>query len=681
MRVHQAWAEPGVGRHRFEETARIYPVPVEAVDQDSVLQRALELVKGARKRIWITSPWITQRAVNLLLRDALPRVSSGLDVRVVYRVKEPTDLEITDLDALKALEDAGCSVRYSTRLHAKLLLVDSDSAIVSSSNLTSTAGYGLDTPPEWRNQELGVVVKGEEKLLADLASRFSEIWESSQWVSPETFGIVMDFPTARGYSFVAIREVAVGQYATATDGRGNVSIGRVVEITAYNRSFPRMNQSMWLTQGYAGATEWRGSQEIPDLQSLFSGPAKEQGFLVTKTFFDPQSVFSVARVEVLKQEQDNVLVSPSTPVAPGADVRRASPEILARLLGEGDLLLGTVLHHRDVQVRLKSEEILSKHMAVLGMTGSGKSNALKVLISNLLADPPRPALRVVVIDTHGEYQADPFLNGKTIDVMLRRSLLDEVVIKELLRLPRSDPDLMSVLADTADQMPDDAGLEEFAAQLDAMAALGGPRAAKLKRIAELGRERADLHFRPEEGAAIVDTAGAPEDLTAPGLYILNLRSSAGLESRAAQAAALVDYVFERAKASAGQFPTLIVIDEAQNYAPEQQTGWLARVRPAYDALFSVASEGRKFAVGLVVSTQRPARVSKDILSQCNTHVIFRVANVEDLMAIAGSFEAASRSLLDELPGFDTGTCVVGGTAIGMVVRVRVPLFGPAPAEA
>lgn len=133
---------------------------VEAVDQDSVLERALDLVKGARHRIWITSPWITQRAVNLLLRDALPRVASGLEIRVVYRVKEPTDLEITDLDALKALEDAGCSVRYSTRLHAKLLLVDSESAIVSSSNLTSTAGYGLDTPPEWRNQELGVNSQG-----------------------------------------------------------------------------------------------------------------------------------------------------------------------------------------------------------------------------------------------------------------------------------------------------------------------------------------------------------------------------------------------------------------------------------------------------------------------------------------------------------------------------------------
>lgn len=48
--------------------------------------------------------------------------------------------------------------------------------------------------------------------------------------------------------------------------------------------------------------------------------------------------------------------------------------------------------------------------------------------------------------------------------------------------------------------------------------------------------------------------------------------------------------------------------------------------------------------------------------------------VEDLSALAGSFEAASQPLLDELPGFDTGVCVVGGTAIGMLTRLEVPLF-------
>lgn len=51
-----------------------------------------------------------------------------------------------------------------------------------------------------------------------------------------------------------------------------------------------------------------------------------------------------------------------------------------------------------------------------------------------------------------------------------------------------------------------------------------------------------------------------------------------------------------------------------------------------------------------------------------------VANLEDLAAIAGSFEAATQPLIDELPGCDNGVYVIGGTTIDMVTRVEVPLL-------
>ena len=58
---------------------------LQVVNQDTVLDRALELARGAKRRIWVTSPWITSRAVNLLLQDALPRVRADeLEVRIVY---------------------------------------------------------------------------------------------------------------------------------------------------------------------------------------------------------------------------------------------------------------------------------------------------------------------------------------------------------------------------------------------------------------------------------------------------------------------------------------------------------------------------------------------------------------------------------------------------------------------
>ena len=57
-----------------------------------------------------------------------------------------------------------------------------------------------------------------------------------------------------------------------------------------------------------------------------------------------------------------------------------------------------MLYHPDVPVALRSAEF-SKHLAVLGMTGSGKSSAIKVLLRRLSNGPLRETLRVAVIDT------------------------------------------------------------------------------------------------------------------------------------------------------------------------------------------------------------------------------------------------------------------------------------------
>ena len=646
------------------------------ISQDTILGHAVRLTHEAQQRVWITSPWITRGAVSRLLDDLIPKVRAGeIELRIVYRFKEPHDLEITDLDQLGRLQEAGCQLRYSSRLHAKLLLVDDRAAIVSSSNLTATAGYGLEDQAGHRNEELGVLLEDEASALADLEREFLTIWESGSTIGPDTLGIVVGAPTASDFSFAAIRSVNVGSYATVP-AEGGLAIGRISAVTAHNLTMPPLDANAGSLPTYQTK---RRSRDATDLQTIFSNASKEHALLVARSTIDPSATFNLVDVEVLKQLSGERLHAPTRPVPPGGDVTRTSADVLGKLLGDGDVPFGSVLHHPEAPVCLAGHEILSKHLAVLGMTGAGKSNAVKVLVRNILSLPSSRHLRVVVIDTHGEYVAvasDLAAQAKTLDVEQRDSVLDEDVVKELLRLKKKDDGLMQRLHAVADKVGNDAGLTQFAEVVAAEAELGGTVEASMGRLCKVIDERGDLCLWPEDTLRIVDAdGGATETLETPGLYILDLQHTDGLEERAEKTAAVLDHVFQVNRESQGAFPTLVVLDEAQNYAPEQQTGWLSRVRPAFDAVFRIASEGRKFGVGLVVSSQRPARVNKDILSQCNTHIIFRVANVEDLGAIAGSFEAASRPLLAELPGFDTGVCVVGGTAVGMVTRVEVPLFG------
>jgi len=138
----------------------------------------------------------------------------------------------------------------------------------------------------------------------------------------------------------------------------------------------------------------------------------------------------------------------------------------------------------------------------------------------------------------------------------------------------------------------------------------------------------------------------------------------------------MEHVFQRAKEMDGGFDTLFVVDEAQNFAPESG---IAPVRSSLDAMLRIAREGRKFGVGLIISSQRPANINTGLRSQCNTHLIFRLVNANDLAAIADTVEAADRALVETmLPQLDVGTCFAGGTAINSPFFAEVPLFASSP---
>ncbi|HLB03449.1 MAG TPA: phospholipase D-like domain-containing protein, partial [Gaiellaceae bacterium] len=167
------------------------------VTQDRVEREAHALARKAARTLDIASPWVEPFPVQRLLAEALPRVRSGeLAVRLVYRVSEETDLHITDLATLEALAADGVQIRYSRRLHAKLVIADRERALVGSSNLTRRGGYGYETRPDWRNEEGGVLLDGEPAA-TDAAAHFDDIWDASDEITPALLGVVMDFPSVR----------------------------------------------------------------------------------------------------------------------------------------------------------------------------------------------------------------------------------------------------------------------------------------------------------------------------------------------------------------------------------------------------------------------------------------------------------------------------------------------------
>src|SRR6185312_1724109 len=82
-------------------------------------------------------------------------------------------------------------------------------------------------------------------------------------------------------------------------------------------------------------------------------------------------------------------------------------------------------------------------------------------------------------------------------------------------------------------------------------------------------------------------------------------------------------------------------------------------------------EGRKFGLGLVLSSQRPSELSPTVLSQCNTFLLHRISNDRDQELVHRLVPDNLRGLLRELPSLPSQNAILLGWASELPVLVRM----------
>ena len=83
---------------------------------------------------------------------------------------------------------------------------------------------------------------------------------------------------------------------------------------------------------------------------------------------------------------------------------------LARIYGgqeNGQVVIGRLSSAENIEVRVDLNKLVTRHCAILGSTGSGKSTAVASLLRSIASqeqgDASYPSARVVLLDIHGEY--------------------------------------------------------------------------------------------------------------------------------------------------------------------------------------------------------------------------------------------------------------------------------------
>jgi hypothetical protein len=386
---------------------------------------------------------------------------------------------------------------------------------------------------------------------------------------------------------------------------------------------------------------------------------------------------------------------------PGCEVHPVTTQDLHSVFAaseEPHIEIGTVYPTDDIRGALYVDPMLSKHFAILGSTGTGKSTSVALILHRISQLSPEG--HIVMIDPHGEYSAAFKGCGELFNVdnlQLPYWLLNfeehcEVLLTTEGAERQRDADILAkcllaarTKSKTAEQygkVTVDSPIPYLLTDLNSIivAEMGKldragdstPYARLKNKLDELkadprysfmfsgmmvsdtmGAFLAKLFRLPANGRpiSIVDVSGVPSDVTSVVVSVL--------------ARMVFDYaIWSRTEA---QRPLLLVCEEAHRYVPKDETASGQAVRKILER---IAKEGRKYGVSLGLITQRPSDLAEGVLSQCGTIISMRLNNDRDQACVRAAMPEGARGFLDAIPALRNRECIVCGEGVAIPIRVR-----------
>lgn len=369
--------------------------------------------------------------------------------------------------------------------------------------------------------------------------------------------------------------------------------------------------------------------------------------------------------------------------------------------------LGSIHQDRSIAAFAVTDELLAKHFAVLGTTGSGKSCVVSLVLHAILDQNPNG--HIVLIDPHNEYAAAFGDRAEAIHLsnlqlpywLLNFEELIEVVIGQ--NQERAYPEIEILKAgvieakkmflregERSDHITVDTPVPY---RLGDLTKLFDDAMGKLERTEEvvsflrlkskieslridrrfsfmfsrllvddsMGRILSRILRIPVNGkpVSIVDISGIPSEVVDVVVSVL--------------ARMIFDFSVWASHDRARQAPVLLVCEEAHRYVPRDEE---THFGPSKKAISRIAKEGRKYGVGLCLVSQRPAELSTSALSQCNTVIALRMSNIRDQEFVANALPESAGGLLSALPSLAQQEAIIVGDGVTIPMRMRFDDLAP-----
>lgn len=386
------------------------------------------------------------------------------------------------------------------------------------------------------------------------------------------------------------------------------------------------------------------------------------------------------------------------PIKPNSIVKLASDELLNSIFKNyNGVELGFLMARENIKVALDLNQLILRHFAILSVTGGGKSNAVCLLANEVVR---KFGGSVILVDPHGEYSSFVFEDGKETG---------KNVIPAGIRPERLEPwEFCSLVGVDRDASVQRMHLERIFTTVRKEKSTGAEFMRRVLEIAEdwierigeieyvdttgavrksrLSREDLNPLFRVKEYVAmfmrryedLLTQRDMLANLKEGHLNIVNLSGFDEEQMRVVVAYLLRNILIGRINYMRNKNreywenacpvirkPLMIIFEEAHIFAGKGEVSlWMSRI----------AREGRKFGIGIGIVSQRPKKISEDILSQCNTKIVLRIVEPNDQRYIQQASEQISEDLLSDIASLGIGEAVIVGPAIKIPVAVKIKRF-------
>ncbi len=377
------------------------------------------------------------------------------------------------------------------------------------------------------------------------------------------------------------------------------------------------------------------------------------------------------------KDQDGNIKSIRSPFDVGTDVLQADEDLIRKVVMPKSIKSGAyigLLEGTSIPIKLDLNKVLTKHLAVLAKSGSGKSYSVGVLLEEIM----ERNVPLIVVDPHGEYSTLTQQNDNVSDIekMGRFSEKPKAYKKkvEMYGDTKLDPEAKPL------RLNQNFSATELVDMLPAKISNNqlGILYTAIKNLDDLNFENLLFELASSENSQKWNLINMIEYLHGLDIFssnptslneivqsgkcsVINLKGIDPSVQDIIICKLLKDLFSARKR---GEIPPFfLVCEEAHNFIPEKGFSDAKSSK----IIKTIASEGRKFGLGLCIVSQRPAIVQKTVLSQATTQIIMKMTNPNDLKAISASVEGITSESQDEIKNLPVGTGLITGV-------MEMPIF-------